>query len=206
MEGSKPKKKKKITIIISIVVVILIVIGIISYRAYKEKQYKTEALATSYLMINLAADCERVDNNYIKLWGGIIGSTDGWSRDYIATEIGVDRNEFKSNTTPLRLGDKAYNFNTVLECYMEYNKNTGVNKSLEDKMTLIDKQIRKLNNPTDKYKSAYDSLLKMYQALSSFEKDSISPNGSLISYKNEINRLDDEIVSNYNVFKAQLPN
>lgn len=207
MEGSKPKKNKKTVIIISsIIAIILIVGGTIGYKVYKEKQYRKDIVATSYLMINLAADCERVDNNYISLWEGIIDSNDGWSRDYIATKIGVDRENFKANTTPLQVNDKAYGFNSVLKCYMEYNENTGVNKSLEDKIKLIDGQMKKLNNPGDKFKPAYDSLLKMYKALSMFESYSVNPQGSLVSYKEDISKLDNEIISNYHVFETQLPN
>lgn len=207
MEDIKPKKnKKKVVIISSILVAVIIIGGVIGYKDYKEKQYRKDIVATSYQMINLAADCEKVDNNYISLWGGIIGSNDGWSRDYIATKIGVDRDNFKANTTPLQVNDKAYGFNSVLKCYMEYNENTGVNKSLEDKMKLIDDQMKNLNNPGDKFKPAYDSLLKMYKALSMFESYSVNPHGSLLSYKADISKLDNEIISNYHVFETQLPN
>lgn len=71
MEGSKPKNSKKNgKIIISIVVIILIVGGIIGYKINKENQYKKEIIDTSSQMISLAADCEKVINNYTKLWGG----------------------------------------------------------------------------------------------------------------------------------------
>lgn len=207
MEGSKPKNSKKNRkIIISIVVIILIAGGIIGYKINKENQYKKEIIDTSSQMISLAADCEKVINNYTKLWGGKIESSSSWTRGYIAQSIGIDPNNFIANTSPLKFDDKALSFNDVLGCYMEYNNNTGINSELNDRMKTIDDEMKELNNPNDKYRSAYDSLLKMYQSLSSFEKDAISPNGSLNSYKNEINKLDNEIVSNYNVFKTQLPN
>lgn len=172
-----------------------------------KKKYQEKLIETSKEIITLGGDSEKVANNYIRLWSGKINSnyTTEWTREYMAQIIGVDVNNFINNTTPLKY-NKAYIFEDVLKCYNEFNYNTGVNETLVKMLNIIEGHVTDLNDCPNKFKKSYDSLVQMYTNLNTFVNLAIKPSGSLLSYKNEVGNLDNDIISEYNVFKTQLPN
>lgn len=205
MEEKKKINKKQLGIIGGILVVIIA--GIVVGKIYNENKYKKKLIETSKGMITLGGDLEKVTNNYTALWEGKINSnyTTSWTREYMAQYIGIDVNKFINNTTPLEY-NRAYTFNDVLKCYNEFNSNSGVNKTLLNMLKIIEGDITDLNDCPNKFRKSYDSLVKMYTNLSTFVNLAVSPSGNLLSYKNEVRNLDNDIVSEYNVFKTQLPN
>ena len=94
----------------------------------------------------------------------------------------------------------------MLQCYSEFNDNTGITKTLNDHLEEVEKNITYLNNCPSKFQKSYDALNQMYADLYEFENLATSPKGNFISYKNEISSLDNKITNEFNVFKTQLPN
>lgn len=199
-------KRKKLLAIGGIIIVV-IVTGIILSKEYNEKQYEKTLIQTSENLISLGVDAEKVTNNYISLWNGIIEYKSGseWTRPYMANWIGIDQNDFVNNTSPLEFSDRAIGFNDVLQCYKNYNVNKGVDKDFSNRMNNIEKSISELNNPPSKFKASYNALVDMYTNMNSFIGLAVEPSGSLVSYRNSTGELDSKIISNYNIFKTQLP-
>ncbi|MGG7210386.1 hypothetical protein [Clostridium baratii] len=206
MDKLNKKVYKRYIWIITIILAIIIT-GIVVGKSQKEKNYQRKITKTYEDMLGLGADSEKIVNNYISLWDGKINfTTKDWTRDYMARWIGIDVNNFKSNTTPFTFRDEALNFNDVLKCYKEYNINTGVNKNLVDRIKQAEIDITELNNPPNKFKKSYEALVNMYTNLNTYVNLAINPSGSLISYKNETSNLSNNIINQYNIVKTQMPN
>lgn len=198
------KRNKIIFAIIGIFVIVSFGIGI---NRINQEKYNDSMISTSKKIVNLGADSEKIANNYISLWSGKINDnyTTEWTREYIARYIGINPKDFIRNTKPMEL-NYAIDFDEVLQCYNQYNNNTGINNELNKRLSEIENDIKNLNSPPNKFKKSYNELTQMYVNLNTLVKLATNPNGSLISYRNDKNILDNNIMNEYNLFKTQLPN
>lgn len=198
------KRNKIIFVIVGIFVVVSFGIGI---NRVSQKRYSNSIVSTSEKIINLGADSEKIINNYISLWNGKINEnyTTQWTREYIAQYIGLDVNDFIRNTKPIKFNN-AITFDDVLQCYSQYNNNIGIDNNLKKRLDEIEKDVKNLNDPPSKFKESYNQLTQMYVNLNTLVGLATNPSGSLISYRNDKNTLDNNIMKEYNLLKTQLPN
>ena len=68
---------------------------------------------------------------------------------------------------------------------------------IKENQNSVDNVMKKLNNPPDEYRDAYDSLCEYYETYVEFTNLVINPTGSYNSYKSDFNNADSETIIIY---------
>lgn len=96
-------------------------------------------------------------------------------------------------------------FNTELANQKSKLKSDGTLTKISETKDTIDSFMKKLNNPTEKYKRSYDKILEMYGIYSKLESEALSPSGSLMTFNANINNLQAEFLKSGNELKVIMP-
>ena len=75
---------------------------------------------------------------------------------------------------------------------------------IEDNQKTVNKLMKKLKNPPDEYKDAYEAVSKLYDAYISLTNCVTDPSGSLQTYSGTFNDADTNAANAYNAMKLYL--
>jgi len=177
---------------------------------------KIEELKNSYendlrnvvsIMLSESSKAEEMISTYSRGWSYII-KNNMTARD-LAELLDIRRNHttlyFKQivsiTSDYLYKGDSQ----AVIRGISKYYQKIGKNEELELKKDEVASLIRKLNNPPQEYKDAYDIAFELYSNYENYISFALSPSGSLISYNQKANEVSSNIVTKIREFEVKLP-
>ena len=201
VEVTGVKVTKKIKLIIGIAVVLLlaggtIVFGVIQYQKKKaaeeyaqwvEEYYDNLQLATD-TMLTGASDAESSANLIKQVWyNAIYEKRDDKTDEYTRPE-----------------GYFVSDFNhAISNLYADSSFSSNIS-SIEDNQDTVKELMKKLKNPPDEYKDAYDAISELYDAYISLTNCATDPSGSLQTYSSTFNDADTNTLNAYKAMELYL--
>lgn len=201
--GVKVSKKSKKLIVIGIIAVIAVaisaVVGVqvhkknVAAKAAAEAQKQSEEYGSNlslaaYSMLSGASDAETCGNLIKQVWYNAIYK------------------ESDSKTDKYTKPDGYYvsDFNDALQNLFSDSGFSSQLADINDNKDTVNSLMKKLKNPPEDYKDAYDSLSKLYDAYISLTNLATDPTGSLQTYSQNFNDADSETLNCYNALKMYL--
>lgn len=201
--GVKVSKKSKKLIVIGIIAVIAVAISAavgvqvhkknVAAKAAAEAQKQSEEYGSNlslaaYSMLSGASDAETCGNLIKQVWYNVIYK------------------ESDSKTDKYTKPDGYYvsDFNDALQNLFSDSSFSSQLADINDNKDTVNSLMKKLKNPPEDYKDAYDSLSKLYDAYISLTNLATDPNGSLQTYSQNFNDADSETLNCYNALKMYL--
>lgn len=201
--GVKVSKKSKKLIVIGIIAVIavaiLVAVGVqvhkknVAAKAAAEAQKQSEEYGSNlslaaYSMLSGASDAETCGNLIKQVWYNAIYK------------------ESDSKTDKYTKPDGYYvsDFNDALQNLFSDSSFSSQLADINDNKDTVNSLMKKLKNPPEDYKDAYDSLSKLYDAYISLTNLATDPTGSLQTYSQNFNDADSETLNCYNALKMYL--
>ena len=201
VEVTGVKVTKKIKIIIGIVVALLVVgcataFGVTQYQKKKaaeeyeqqvEEYYGNLELAT-YTMLTGASEAESAGNLIKQVWyNAIYKEKDDDTDNYTRPE-----------------GSFVLDFNEALGNLFTDSSFSSKISSIEDNQETVNALMKKLKNPPDEYKDAYDAVSDLYDAYISLTNCATDPSGSLQTYSSTFNDADTNTLNAYKAMELYL--
>lgn len=201
--GVKVSKKSKKLIVIGIIAVIAVAISAavgvqvhkknVAAKAAAEAQKQSEEYGSNlslaaYSMLSGASDAETCGNLIKQVWYNAIYK------------------ESDSKTDKYTKPDGYYvsDFNDALQNLFSDSGFSSQLADINDNKDTVNSLMKKLKNPPEDYKDAYDSLSKLYDAYISLTNLATDPTGSLQTYSQNFNDADSETLNCYNALKMYL--
>lgn len=201
--GVKVSKKSKKLIVIGIIAVIVVAISAavgvqvhkknVAAKAAAEAQKQSEEYGSNlslaaYSMLSGASDAETCGNLIKQVWYNAIYK------------------ESDSKTDKYTKPDGYYvsDFNDALQNLFSDSSFSSQLADINDNKDTVNSLMKKLKNPPEDYKDAYDSLSKLYDAYISLTNLATDPTGSLQTYSQNFNDADSETLNCYNALKMYL--
>lgn len=201
--GVKVSKKSKKLIVIGIIAVIAVAIlaavGVqvhkknVAAKAAAEAQKQSEEYGSNlslaaYSILSGASDAETCGNLIKQVWYNAIYK------------------ESDSKTDKYTKPDGYYvsDFNDALQNLFSDSSFSSQLADINDNKDTVNSLMKKLKNPPEDYKDAYDSLSKLYDAYISLTNLATDPTGSLQTYSQNFNDADSETLNCYNALKMYL--
>lgn len=201
--GVKVSKKSKKLIVIGIIAVIAVAISAavgvqvhkknMAAKAAAEAQKQSEEYGSNlslaaYSMLSGASDAETCGNLIKQVWYNAIYK------------------ESDSKTDKYTKPDGYYvsDFNDALQNLFSDSSFSSQLADINDNKDTVNSLMKKLKNPPENYKDAYDSLSKLYDAYISLTNLATDPTGSLQTYSQNFNDADSETLNCYNALKMYL--
>ena len=97
-------------------------------------------------------------------------------------------------------------FNEWIEDKRQEFLKDGSIETLSMTKDYVSKKLKKLNNPPNKFKDAYETAVEMFGYYDEFTSLAIQPSGSLQSYSQKTTNLYSEISKIYKQFEVRMPN
>jgi len=97
-------------------------------------------------------------------------------------------------------------FNIEINNVINESKRIGQYKVMDMSKEKIDNEMKQLSNPPKNYQRAHDKLVEMYGIYTQIYSLALNPSGSLVSYNNTINDLQNKLIKTSSEFKVLLPN
>lgn len=91
-------------------------------------------------------------------------------------------------------------WNTIINA----NRIMSVRMTIEDNQDTVNALMKKLKNPPDEYKDAYDAVSDLYDAYISFTNCATDPSGSLQTYSSTFNDADTNTLNAYKTMELYL--
>jgi type II secretory pathway pseudopilin PulG len=200
------KKSKKLTGII-IGVVVVLVIGLISVQMKKqaeikaqkeaeaaaaaaEEQYGKDIKNLNDTLLIATARAEKCGNKIHDVWYNTI-----WKKDDTETD------EFTKDSVT---GSFNSDFNTSLKNLFSDQDFKKTEKAVSNDMAEITESMKALKDPPEKWADAYNAIQNFYNDYIKFENLVTSPSGSLTSYSQQFNQIDQDAVSDYSKMKLYI--
>lgn len=182
-------KKKLVTgIIIFILLAGAIVGGIFAKKTIDkknaekaEKAYCSKLQTTTYDMLTGCASAEEAAGLIHDVWRNAIYEEEDSSTDEYTQPNGYFVSDFN---------DALAN----LEAEESFSKKID---GIRENQDMVERKIKELKNPPEKYKEAYEAIKDFYDSYLEFTSLATDPNGNLQSYTNDYNDLDFEVMSKY---------
>jgi hypothetical protein len=175
-----PKKSKKKQIVIFFLSLLLVGAlgwgGYYLYQQKKEKEAEKYGEDLNFLVMNMlstGADAEEMINTYIDVWHDAIFND--------SAEVG---------------GERYYDFDSAVAAQKSEFEQDGKIEELQKSLDKTEKELKKLKNPPEEYKEAYELAVDMYKVHREFVGYAISPTGSLQSYSDDARDLSQEYMTN----------
>lgn len=170
-----------------------------------KNKYENDLRNVVDLMLTQSTKAEKMINTYSKVWNTSIKMT--ISDERMANILNIDTDEVRKYFKSDNHGYIAFkgNFQIALNKTYNYFEETGKNGELNSKRDEITHLIRKLNNPPQEYKDAYNVAFEMYSEYENFISLALSPSGSLVTYNQKANELSSKIVTKLKEFEVKLP-
>lgn len=201
VEVTGVKLTKKVKVIIGTVIAILIAggitaFGVTQYQKHREAEeysqrvedYYDDLESVTYTMLDGAAEAEESGNLIKQVWYNAIYKKEDEATDKY-TKI---KNSFVSD------------FNDALSNLFADSRFNKKISDIEDNQKTVNKLMKKLKNPPDEYKDAYEAVSKLYDAYISLTNCVTDPSGSLQTYSGTFNDADTNTANAYNAMKLYL--
>ena len=196
------KKSKKIIVIATIAVLVAAIITAIGIQIHKKnvaakaaaeaqkqsEEYGTNLNMVAYSMLSGASDAETCGNLIKQVWyNAIYKESDSTTNKYTKPD-----------------GYFVSDFNDALQNLFSDSSFSGQIADINSNKDTVNSLMKKLKNPPEEYKDAYESLSKLYDAYISLTNLVTDPTGSLQTYSQNFNDADNETLNCYNALKMYL--
>ena len=196
------KKSKKIIAIAAIAVIVAAIIAAIGVQTHKKnvaakaaaeaqkqsEEYGTNLNMAAYSMLSGASDAETCGNLIKQVWYNAI----------------YEKSDSKTDKYTKPKGYYVSDFNDALQNLFSNNSFSSQIADINDNKDTVNSLMKKLKNPPEEYKDAYESLSKLYDAYISLTNLATDPTGSLQTYSQNFNDADNETLNCYNALKMYL--
>lgn len=196
------KKSKKIIMIVIIAVIGAAMIAAIGVQTHKKnvvakaaaeaqkqsEEYGTNLNLAAYTMLSGASDAETCGNLIKNVWYNAI---------YKESDSKTDK-----YTKPN--GYFVSDFDDALQNLFSDSSFSGQIADINSNKDTVNSLMKKLKNPPEEYKDAYEALSKLYDAYISLTNLATDPTGSLQTFSQNYNDSDNETLNSYNVLKMYL--
>lgn len=208
-EDEKPQKvevtgvkvTKKIKVIIGVVVALLVVggataFGVTQYQkkeaaekyAQRIEEYSDNLKLATFTMLTGASDAESSANLIKQVWYNAI----------------YEKRDDKTDKYTRPKGYFVSDFNDALgNLYADSTFSSKIG-NIEDNQDTVNTLMKKLKNPPDEYKAAYDAVSVLYDAYISLTNCAIDPSGSLQTYSSTFNDADTNTLNAYKAMEIYL--
>ena len=196
------KKSKKIIVIATIAVIVAVIITAVGVQIHKKnvaekakaeaqkqsEEYGTNLNMAAYSMLSGASDAETCGNLIKQVWYNAIYE----ERDSVTDKYTRPNGYFVSD------------FNVALQnLFLDSDFSIQI-ENINDNKDAVNSLMKKLKNPPEEYKDAYESLSELYDAYISLTNLATDPTGSLQTYSQNFNDADSETLNCYNALKMYL--
>lgn len=196
------KKSKKIIVIAAIAVIVAAIIVAIGVQTHKKnvvakaaaeaqkqsEEYGTNLNMAAYSMLSGASDAETCGNLIKQVWYNAI----------------YEKSDSKTDKYTKPKGYYVSDFNDALQNLFSDSSFSSQIADINDNKDTVNSLMKKLKNPPEEYKDAYESLSKLYDAYISLTNLATDPTGSLQTYSQNFNDADNETLNCYNALKIYL--
>lgn len=196
------KKSKKIIVIATIAVIVAAIITVLGVQTHKKnvaakaaaeaqkqsEEYGTNLNMAAYSMLSGASDAETCGNLIKQVWYNAI----------------YEKSDSKTDKYTKPKGYYVSDFNDALQNLFSDSSFSGQIADINDNKDTVNSLMKKLKNPPEEYKDAYESLSKLYDAYISLTNLATDPTGSLQTYSQNFNDADNETLNCYNALKMYL--
>ena len=196
------KKSKKIIAIATIAVIAVAMITAIGVQTHKKnvaekaaaeaqkqsEEYGTNLNMAAYSMLSGASDAETCGNLIKKVWYNAIYKESDSKTDKYTKPDGYYVSDFN---------DALY------KLFSDLTFSSRVDK-LSEQQDTVNALMKKLKNPPEKYKEAYEKMSKLYDSYIKLTNMVTDPNGSLQTYSDTFNETDTEVLNNYKALEVYL--
>ena len=192
------KKLKKIIVIAALVISVVLIIAAIGVQTSKKnaaaraqkqgEEYSTNFNLAALAILSGASDAETCGNLTKQVWYNAIYEESDSTTDKYTKPSGYFVSDFNEALQNL-FSDISYK-----------NRITDINENKETVNSLM----KKLKNPPEEYKDAYDSITKLYDAYISLTNLATSPTGNLQTFSENFNDADSKTLNCYNALKMYL--
>ncbi len=186
--AKKTKSKIGVAIIISIIAIV-IVIGATKYKNKKISETYADNLQLVILTMYTGASEAESGGNLIKqVWYNSI----------------YEESDSKTDKYTRPKGYFVSDFNDALDnLFSDPNFSEKIN-SIEENNDAVNELMKKLKNPPDEYKDAYEALSDLYDAYIELTNCTTNPTGSLNTYSSYFNYADTEVAKCFNAMDIYL--
>lgn len=196
------KKSKKIIAIATIAIIVAAIITVLGVQTHKKnvaakaaaesqkqsEEYGTNLNMAAYSMLSGASDAETCGNLIKQVWYNAI----------------YEKSDSKTDKYTKPKGYYVSDFNDALQNLFSDSSFSGQIADINDNKDTVNSLMKKLKNPPEEYKDAYESLSKLYDAYISLTNLATDPTGSLQTYSQNFNDADNETLNCYNALKMYL--
>lgn len=182
-------KKKKI-IIVLLVMVVVISFGIYGFLGTQRKKYVKNLHSANSLLVESASHAEKIYNKTSSVW-----------YDSIHEEINTDTFLYAFDSTTGKFRDFS---DALVVLYSDENFAEVIN-SMNSSQEAMSEVMKLLQNPPNKYSSAYDTINEMYKDYVSMVSLVSNPSGSYKTFTEEFSDLDADFMQNCKLLQTQLP-
>lgn len=196
------KKSKKIIVIATIAVIVAAIITVLGVQTHKKnvaakaaaeaqkqsEEYGTNLNMAAYSMLSGASDAETCGNLIKQVWYNAI----------------YEKSDSKTDKYTKPKGYYVSDFNDALQNLFSDSSFSSQIADINDNKDTVNSLMKKLKNPPEEYKDAYESLSKLYDAYISLTNLATDPTGSLQTYSQNFNDADNETLNCYNALKMYL--
>lgn len=196
------KKSKKIMIIAAIIIVITGIAAATGMRMYKKnmaakeaaeaqkqsKEYSDNLNLAAYAMLSGAVDAENCGNLIKQVWYNAIYEESNSETDKYTKPHGYYVSDFNE---------------ALLNLFSDSSFNSQITSIDENKDT-VNSLMKKLKNPPEEYKDAYETISELYDAYISLTNLATDPTGNLQTYSQNFSEADSEVLNCFNSLKMYL--
>lgn len=203
--------------IISIMLLIIILISNTFMGCGKKDEYESKLKDTVKLMKESTTQLKFALNAYSVGWDKSIKGN--YTIGEIAKDMDVAPATVRDSINTRFKGDNTfYDKQTKTDCIpkgkfeafiqVAYDCLEGRDKTitnLKEKDSTISESLKSINNPEEEYKEAYNTTLEIYENYSKMYSLVMNPKGSLMTFNQEVNSLNSQIDSKFNLFDIKCP-
>ena len=154
----------------------------------QSEEYGTNLNMAAYSMLSGASDAETCGNLIKQVWYNAI----------------YEKSDSKTDKYTKPTGYYVFDFNDALQNLFSDSSFSGQIADINDNKDTVNSLMKKLKNPPEEYKDAYESLSKLYDAYISLTNLATDPAGSLQTYSQNFNDADSETLNCYNALRMYL--
>lgn len=211
----KNKKSKILKILASIITgifVLVVVVGIVnSIKVKNIEDYKNKLELVVMLMINDAAEAEKMHNVYISAWRTAIKAEYGMFIRYNPDNNSFRYTSIHSPNSPslkeknVNRENYAKDFNEAIAIVNRIFREQGKIDSLLKGKKVIDNIMQELNDPPNDYKVVYEICFEMYGLYNQYISLAEYPSGSFVSYQEKVKELSTQLIKKHDDLNVRMP-
>ena len=173
------RKTSKTTVIVVVVLMIIVISGsFVGYKYYAAKNYH-----------------EKYELNFATTTLSIL--TETYASELMCSQI--------SDTWRSAIDSRYKDFNTEIANLEERWETNGFLKDRKNAKDSIEKNMKELQNPPKDYEEAYKLFVELYSIYGQIYSQATSPQGSIITYNQDVNQKESEFSKTYDKIKVLQP-